>query len=332
MLKDVNLYDKKKEIHSIAQEFIASIFLSDKKYENFSQFGRHDARYDVTELDLIYRTYSEELENLCEYMHDFYCYNKKDQILDNPIHMECDWHHTRGAKPRTIMLFKNHPEFGEKWMSKIPIDSDYLTSKSPEEVPELIKRNMEPKSLKCTSLSFVWPIGSKEFENHFPNVSRNDVKKIHTILENDDEFKNLLKVAFKDSKERKYEDVYQYKYDFRIHQKDIDNSVLFHDAHPTQKMMFAERFRDPRLVKNAKRLVLHYYPEQMDQKTKKLVLTDEIDELFDENSSRVTFEDCHKDFEELQKKELPQEKIQRLEEYSKYMNKLEKQPEIMLGE
>ena len=115
----------------------------------------------------------------------------------------------------------------------------------PEEVPELIKRNMKPLSLKRGSLSFVWPIGSKEFENHFPNVSKNDVKKIHTILENDDEFKNLLKVAFKDSKERKYEDVYQYKYD-RIHLK-IDKCQFM--MPPNTKMMFAERFRVPDSLK-----------------------------------------------------------------------------------
>lgn len=332
LLKDVNLYDKEKEIHSTAQEFIASVFLSEKKHTNFSYFSRHDARYDVTELDLIFRNYLEELKELWEYMNEFYCENKKDRILDNPIHMECDWHYTRGAKPRAIMLFKHHPVFGEKWMSKILIDPDYITSTPPENVPELIKKNMKPQSFKRASLSFVWPIGSKEFENLIPNVSRDDVQKIHTILENDDEFKKLLVVAFKGSKQRKYQDVYQYKYDFGIHQKDKENSKFFHAAHPTQKMKFAERFRDQRLVKNAKRLILHYYPDQMDQKTKKLVLTEEIEELFDENSSRVTFKDCQKDFEELQKKKLPPEKMQRLEEYYKYLKKLEDEPERMLGE
>ena len=58
-------------------------------------------------------------------------------------------------------------------------------------------------------LDVLKPGASKEFENHIPNMSRKDVEKIHTILENDDEFKNLLIAAYKDSKERKYEDVYE---------------------------------------------------------------------------------------------------------------------------
>ena len=329
---DIFLYNEKTKQHSLAQEFISSRFLTDQQRNELSIYGRHDARYDTEELIKIYQELIKINPDLDTYIDKFYCFYEKNKLLNCKIYLEPDWHYTRGVKARIILLFDHHPYYGKNWMTKVPIDPDYLTANPPEIVPELVKKNMKPKNFKTTSLSFIWPIGSKEFEIHCPNCSKADIERIYNQLNCDREFWELVKKLLKKEDKRRHRDIYEFKYDGPISNHDKAISLSFHRVAPTQKMRVAEAFNDPRLLQNAKKIMLYYYSDYLDQKTKKLVLTHEIDELFDEGSSKVTFKDCHKDFEELQKKKLPQEKTQRLEEYSEYLKKLEDKPEIMLGD
>ena len=335
-LKNINLYDSEKNIYSLSQENLSSKILSDEQINSLPSITRHDGLYDVDEASLLLQEFKHE-QRIKNYLKVFRNTDGKEDLLNNPLFFEFAWHYKIGYSNKLFMLIPEHPKFKKNWMNKIDIDPDHLFQENIETSVNLIKKNVNTfKSFKTTALNIIFPIGSKTFEEIYPNCDKDQILKIFNKLKNDNEFIFKMKKFWEKQKlgEKKYDDIYDYKHDGPVCNYDQKISRLFHQTtDPKLKNKYSESFKSPRLKKNAKRLMLYHFKEYMDLRERNKIFEEEINELNKKDASRVTFYDCEIGFEKLyESSKLLSDDRKNLKDYHQYIKALEANPKLLLGE
>ena len=333
----LDMYDKERGLYSISQENLSKNILKEDDIQALaSEFSRHNAAYDVAEGILLMKIMLEN-SRLSNYVTMFKNPDIKTRLLKHPIFLEHSWHHRSGSTDKLCMLFKDHPKFKSvNWMNKIRIDPDHLFQEDIGTTINLIKKNVKFTSFKTSTLNFIFPNGSKTFEESFPGCTDDYFLNIHRALDQDFEFRDKMNKYWDKQKtpERKYSDVYDFKHDGPISSHDQNISILFHEAKdPRVKGKYADMFDTTRLKNNAKRVMLYYFGDYMDPKEKKYTFEKDINELNKKEASRVTFQECEDSFDKLFADETIESKDKKnLEEYQTYIKALKANPKLFLGE
>ena len=334
-LNNLNMYDNKRKLYSLSQENLSKHILKPEDLQNISEYSRHDARADVAEGNLILTNMLSN-KRINNYIQTFKNPHTKSQLLRHPIFFEYGWHFRSGISEKLCMLFPDHPKFGCNWMNKIHIDPDHLFQEDINSTIDLIKNNAEFKSFKTTTLNFVFPNGSKTFEENFPGCPESYLSNIHRALKEDKEFKYKIKSYWEKQKspEKKFPDVYDFKHDGPFNRHDQNISRLFHEAtDPKIKDKYADMFESLILKNNAKRVMLYHFKDFMDPKERDSIFDYEVNELNKIEASRTTFQECDDSFHKLFADSALSSKDKRnLEEYQKYIKTIKANPYLLLGD